>query len=94
MLFIAEKSKHLSMHCKNLDSTVDEITMKGVDTPKVSSHKQLNGLTINNALKWTDNMNNIYSACAQKVDILRRLGKKLHPSVIKRIYTGATRPKR
>ena len=68
--------------------------MKGLPTiPQVKTHKHL-GLTIN-ALKWTDHINNIYTSTrrVQKVGILRRLRKKLHPSVVKRIYTEAIRPK-
>ena len=92
MVFNAEKSAHLSVHCNYPSSTSDQITMKGVLIPQVKTHKHL-GLTINNALKWTDHINNTHSTCARQVGILRRLRKKLDPSVIKRIYTGAIRPK-
>ena len=80
------------MHCNNPSSTSDQITMKGVLIPQVKTHKHL-GLTINNALKWTDHINNTYTTCVRQVGILRRLRKKLDPSVIKRIYTAALRPK-
>ena len=92
MVFNAEKSAHLSVHCNNPSSTSDKITMKGVLIPQVKTCKHL-GLTINYALKWTDHINNTYTTCARQVGILRRLRKKLDPSVIKRIYTGAIRPK-
>ena len=66
--------------------------MGNTKIPKVSSHKHL-GVTVQNTLKWTEHIKNIYTTCARKIGILRRLRKKLHPSIFKKIYVGVIRPK-
>ena len=93
MLFNAEKSEHLSItqtssHSGPLDS---HVTMRGTRIPRVTEHKHL-GVTIHRSLKWTRHINNVYTACARRIGILRRLKKKLHPSTISRIYTAAVQP--
>ena len=91
MLFNAEKSEHLSISSNGRPDS-NEITMGNTKIPKVSSHKHL-GVTVQNTLKWTEHIKNIYTTCARKIGILRRLRKKLHPSIFKKIYVGVIRPK-
>ena len=67
--------------------------MGNTKIPKVSSHKHL-GVTVQNTLKWTEHIKkHIYTTCARKIGILRRLRKKLHLSIFKKIYVGVIRPK-
>ena len=91
MLFNAEKSEHLSISSNGRPDS-NEITMGNTKIPKVSSHKHL-GVTVQNTLKWTEHIKNIYTTCARKIGILRRLRKMLHPSIFKKIYVGVIRPK-
>ena len=58
MLFNAEKSEHLSISSNGRPDS-NEITMGNTKIPKVSSHKHL-GVTVQNTLKWTEHIKNIY----------------------------------
>ena len=66
--------------------------METTKIPKVTTHKHL-GITLNSTLSWSDHIKSVYINCARKIGMLKRLKRKLYPSVFKRIYTGAIRPK-
>ena len=80
-----KKSEHLSISSNGCPDS-NEITMPG-------NHKVTNiiGVTVHNTLKWTEHIKNIYTICARKIGIIRRLKKKLHPSIFKKIYVGVIR---
>ena len=92
MLFNADKSAHLPI--KNINNTLEGILveMDGTRVPKVSHHRHL-GVILNSRLSWSDHINSIYTACAQKIGILGRLRYTLSPNVVKRFFTAAIRPK-
>ena len=93
MLFNAEKSEHLSIRqiSSSPSSSDSHVIMGGIQIPKVMEHKHL-GITIQCSLKWSRHICNVYTACARRVGILRRLKRKLQPSTILKIYTGTVRP--
>ena len=55
-------------------------------------HKHL-GVHINSRLSWQDHINHVYTDCARKIGILRRLQRKIKPAALRRIYIGAIRPR-
>ena len=65
--------------------------MKATKIPKVTTHKHLR-ITVNSTLSWPDHIS-MYTNCARKIGMLKRLKRKLHPSAFKQIYTGTIRPK-
>ena len=93
MLFNAEKSEHLSIRqiSSSPSPSDSHVIMGGIQIPKVTEHKHL-GITIQSSLKWSRHICNVYTACARRVGILRRLKRKLQPSTILKIYTGTVRP--
>ena len=72
MLFNPEKSKHLAI--KATDSTV---SMGGIFLPKITTHSHL-GVTVNEKLTWDDHVSKLYTDCARRIGILRRLRNKLN----------------
>ena len=92
MLFNAEKNEHLSITGNAQNSNSHRIDMESTKIPKVTTHKHL-GITVNSTLSWSDHIKSVYINCARKIEMLKRLKRKLHPSAFKRIYTGAIRPK-
>ena len=93
MLFNAEKSEHLSIRqiSSSPSSSDSHVIMGGVQYRKLRNNKHL-GITIQSSLKWSRHICNVYTACARRVGILRRLKRKLQPSTILKIYTGTVRP--
>ena len=93
MLINAEMSEHLSIKqsSSSPSSSDSHVIMGGIQIPKVTEHKHL-GITIQSSLKWSRQICNVYTACAHRVGILRRLKRKLQPSTILKIYTGTVRP--
>ena len=87
------KSEHLSIRqiSSSPSSSDSHVIMGGIQVPKVTEHKHL-GITIQTSLKWSRHICNVYTACARRVGILRRLKRKLQPSTILKIYTGTVRP--
>ena len=78
MLFSAEKSEHLQIAPKtqNLDQSDGDVFMHGSYIPRVTTHKHL-GVHINSRLSWQDHIDHVYTDCARKIGILRRLQRKL-----------------
>ena len=66
--------------------------MNGTQIPQVTSHKHL-GVNFNNTLSWQQHVDKVYTSCARRIGMIRRLRRKLHPVVLKRIYLGAVLPK-
>ena len=93
MLFDAEKSEHLSIKqsSSSPSSSDSHVIMGGIQKPKATEHKHL-GITIQSSLKWSCHICKVYTACARRVGILRRLKRKLQSSTIFNIYTGTVRP--
>ena len=92
MLFNAEKSEHLAISTRKSDITSPHVTMNGTQIPQVTSHKHL-GVNFNNTLSWQQHVDKVYTSCARRIGMIRRLRRKLHPVVLKRIYLGAVLPK-
>ena len=92
MLFNAEKSEHLAISTRKPDITSPHVTMNGTQIPQVTSHKHL-GVNFNNTLSWQQHVDKVYTSCARRIGMIRRLRRKLHPVVLKRIYLGAVLPK-
>ena len=87
MLFYPEKSKHLAI--KATDSTV---RMDGVCLPKITTHTHLGG-AVNEKLSWDDHVSKLYTDCARRIGILRRLTNKLNSAAFRKIFICAIRPK-
>ena len=66
--------------------------MNGTQIPQVTSHKH-SGVNFNNTLSWQQHVDKVYTSCARGIGMIRRLRRKLHPVVLKRIYLGAVLPK-
>ena len=90
--FNAEKSEHLAILTRKSDITSPHVTMNGTQIPQVTSNKHL-GVTFNNTLSWQQHVDKVYTSCARRIGMIRRLRRKLHPVVLKRIYLGAVLPK-
>ena len=88
----AEKSEHFAISTRKSDITSPHVTMNGTQIPQVTSHKHL-GVNFNNTLSWQQHVDNVYTSCAQRIGMIRRLRRKLHPVVRKRVYLGAVLPK-
>ena len=91
MLFNAEKSEHLTISTRKSDITSPHVTMNGTQIPPVTFHKHL-GVNFNNTLSWHQHVDKVYASCARRIGMIRRLRRKLHPVVLKRIYLGAVLP--
>ena len=87
MLFNPEKSKHLAI--KATDSMV---SMDGICLPKITTHSHL-GVTVNEKLTWDDHVSKLYTDCAWRISILRRLRNKPNSTAFRKIFIGAIRPK-
>ena len=74
------------------DITSPHVTMNGTQVQQVTSNKHL-GVNFNNTLSWHQHVDKVYTSCARGVGMIRRLRRKLHPVVLKRIYLGAALPK-
>ena len=94
MLFSAEKSEHLQIAPKtqNLDQSDGDVFMHGSYIPRVTTHKHL-GVHINSRLSWQDHIDHVYTDCARKIGILRRLQRKLGSRALRKIFIGAIRPR-
>ena len=86
MLFNPEKSKHLAI--KATDSTV---RIDGVCLLKITTYSQL-GVTVNEKLSRDDHVSKLYTDCALRIGILRRLRNKLDSTAFRKIFIGAIRP--
>ena len=84
MLFNPEKSKHLAIVLKATDSTV---SMDGVSLPKITTHSHL-GVTVNEKLSWDDHVSKLYTDCARRIGVLRRLRNKLNQLLFERFSSA------
>ena len=91
MLYNAEKSQHLTVRSKHVRVSSPSISMGGVTVPQVDHHKHL-GIHFNKSLTWTDHVNEVFSSCARRIGMLRRLRRILPNTAIRRIYIGSIRP--
>ena len=66
--------------------------MDGTIIPQVTAHRHL-GVMLNQKLTWNNHIDNLYTSCARRVGILRRLRNKLQSQVFKKIFIGSIRPK-
>ena len=87
-----EKWTLSNFHMRKSDITSPHVTMNGTQVPQVTSNKHL-GVNFNNTLSWHQHVDKVYTSCARGVGMIRRLRRKLHPVVLKRIYLGAALPK-
>ena len=85
MLFNAEKREHLAISTRKSDNTSPRVTMTGTPIPHVTSHKHL-GANFNNTLSWHQHVDKVYTSCARRIGMIRRLRRKLHPVVLKRKF--------
>ena len=85
-----EKSEHLQIAPKtqNLDQSDGDVFMHGSYIPRVTTHKHL-GVHINSRLSWQDHIDHVYTDCARKIGILRRLQRKLRSRALRKIFIGA-----
>ena len=49
--------------------------------------------SINSRLSWQDHIDHVYTDCARKIGILRRLQRKLGSRALRKIFIGAIRPR-
>ena len=68
--------------------------MAGICLPKITTHSHL-GVPVNENLSWDDHVSKIYTDCARRIGILRRLRNKLNSTgtAFRKIFIGAIRPK-
>ena len=77
---------------QNLDQSDGDVFMHGSYIPRVTTHKHL-GVHINSRLSWQDHIDHVYTDCARKIGILRRLQRKLGSRALRKIFIGAIRPR-
>ena len=88
MLYNAEKSEHLPINTNGRRN----VDMDGTIIPQVTAHRH-RGVMLNQKLTWHNHIDNLYTSCARRVGILRRLRNKLQSQVFKKIFIGSIRPK-
>ena len=69
-----------------------DVFMHGSYIPRVTTHKHL-GVHMNSRLSWQDHIDHVYTDCARKIGILRRLQRKLRSTALRKIFIGAIRPR-
>ena len=92
MLFSTEKSEHLHIAPKTQNLNQSDVFMHGSYFPQVTTHKHL-GVHIDSRLSWQDHIDHVYTDCARKIGILRRLQRKLRSTAFRKIFIGAIRPR-
>ena len=90
MLYNAEKSEHLPINTNGRGNVDMDGTI--IIIPQVTAHRHL-GVMLNQKLTWNNHIDNLYTSCARRVGILRRLRNKLQSQVFKKIFIGSIRPK-
>ena len=88
MLYNAEKSEHLPINTNGRGN----VDMDGTIIPQVTAHRHV-GVVLNQKLTWNNHIDNLYTSCARRVGILRRLRNKLQSQVFKKIFIGSIRSK-
>ena len=95
MLFNAQKSVHLSVSSgtnKEIAGLQSYVTMDNIPLLQVASHKHL-GVHVHKTLSWQCHIDHLYTACAQKVGMLKRLRRRIGKNALRKIYEGAVRPR-
>ena len=87
-LILSSSRQHLTVRSKHVRVSSPSISMGGVT---VDHHKHL-GIHFNKSLTWTDHVNEVFSSCARRIGMLRRLRRILPNAAIRRIYIGSIRP--
>ena len=59
--------------------------------PQVTSHKHL-GVHFSDTLSWQKHIDKVYTSCAHRVGMIRRLRWRFSPAVLKKIFIGAVQP--
>ena len=72
------ESEHLAISTRKSDITSPHVTMNGTQIPQVASHKHL-GVNINNTLSRHQHVDKVYTSCARRIGMIRRLRRKLPP---------------
>ena len=91
MLFNAEKSEHL-MITRKKNPSKPYILMDCKQIPQVKHHKHL-GIYFNETLSWDYHIDKVYTSCAQRIGMIRRLRRRFPSAVLKKIFVGAVQPK-
>ena len=97
MLFSDEKSEVLTIAGKTKDHpetdvNMERISMDGVLVPVCQKHKHL-GVQINNRLSLSDHVDELYTACARKIGMLRYLRKRVSSKCLTKIYIWYIHPR-
>ena len=79
MIYNAEKSEHLPINTNGRGN----VDMDGTIILQVTAHRHL-GVMLNQKLTWNNHIDNLYTSCARRVGILRRLCNKLQSQVFKK----------
>ena len=85
------KTELLVMRSKKMKPASISLCLKSVNIPQVTTHKHL-GLIFNEFLTWSDPARYVSSNASRKLDLLRRLRKRLFPLVIQHLYCSSVRP--
>ena len=72
MTFGAKKSEHLSISNKSTCASSTRLYMGQACLPQVTSHKHL-GVHVKNNLSWSLHIDHVYTSCARKIGIMKRL---------------------
>ena len=82
----------MTIHSRHSEeATTGDTQMGGTCIPRVAVHKHL-GVHVNESLAWTDRIDAVYTKCAQRLGILRRLKRRLHRAVLRKIFIGSIQP--
>ena len=76
MLFNAEKSEHLRITAAPDYVNNTAVYMENAKLPMCQTHEHL-GLYVDEQLCWREHINKTFTACTQKLGVLRRLKGKL-----------------
>ena len=92
MQFNAEKSEHLFISTKRNNTSKQRVLMDNTQIPQVTSHKHL-GIHFSDTLSCQRLIDKVYTSCAHRVGMIRRLRWRFSPAVLKNIFIGAVQPK-
>ena len=92
MQFNAEKSEHLIIIAKRNNTSKQRDLMENAQIPQATSHKYL-GIHFSDTLSWQKHIDKVYTSCAQRIGMIRRLRWRFSPAVLKKIFIGAVQPK-
>ena len=79
----AEKREHLIIWTKRNNTSKQRVLMDNTQIPQVTSHKHL-GIHFSDTLSWQKHIDKVYTSCAQRVGMIRRLRWRFSPAVLKK----------